>query len=240
MSTLRQIVIDAFRESGIIGVGDEPDGDEFTEAFRKLQNVIDSLFGAELGENLSTFDFGTSGVVSETDKVSNLVEIPENSRLIFNSAAVSSLHLPAVPNDGARLAVLDNLGNFATYPLTIYGNGRTIESAQTLVCNTNSFTREWFYRDDLGQWVKVTNLLAGDDSPFPKEFDDFLIILLALRINPRYGAETHQETSEYFAGLKRKFRARYRQTRPQDAELGLIRLSSSYYSLQSDFNTGRP
>jgi hypothetical protein len=243
MTTLRDITIDAFRESGIVAVGDTPDGYEFTEAFSRLTALIASLFGTELGENLTSYDFGVSGVNANgrPDDVSVCIPAPTNVRLICNVDSASTLYLDPNPRPGARFGIVDNKGNFSSASLTIDGNGRRIEGGTTLVCNTDLFNREWFYRDDLASWTKVTALLADDPSPLPAEFDDFLITLLAMRINPRYGAETKQETALLFADMTKKFKSRYRQSTEQHSEYGIIRLPSNrcYYGYSSNFSIGR-
>jgi hypothetical protein len=59
VTTLRDIVTDAFRECGITGVGLEPEADEFDEGLRRLQSIIKSVYGNELGEPLRSLNFGT-------------------------------------------------------------------------------------------------------------------------------------------------------------------------------------
>jgi hypothetical protein len=132
------------------------------------------------------------------------------------------------PEDGCRFAVIDRAGNFETYPITIHGNGRNIEEASSVSLATNNLTREWFYRADLGNWVRVTDLTVNDESPFPEEFDDLLVIMLAFRLNPRYGAETRGETAEALNRARRQFRARYRQKTEVDVEDALIRGLSNH------------
>jgi len=242
MTTLRDITQRAFRESGIVGVGTMPDGDIFTEAFAHLETIIRSLFGNELGEQLTTYDLGLSGVQNsssflETDATSS-VYIPDNARLIFNSDTPVSLYLNPTPRDGARMAIIDNIGNFSSNNVTIYGNGRRIEGSSSLVLNTDSLSREWFYRDDTGDWTRITDLIADDDSPLPSEFDDLLITLLAFRINPRYGAETSQNTTEVLKRMRAQLRTRYRQESEQSSELALLLIPSRTLTINSNFTFG--
>lgn len=242
MTTLRDIVQRGFRESGIVGVGTQPDGDEFDEAFDHLQTIIRSLFGNELGDPLTTYDVGLSGVQNSPNvvDVTDVTEqfVPDNTRLIFNAEGPTSLYLNPTPRDGTRLAILDNLGNFSTLNVTLYGNGRRIEGAASLVLNTDQISREWFYRDDLGNWVRVTDLTPSDDSPLPEEFDDLLITLLAIRINPRYGAETNQETSDVLKRMRSQLRSRYRQNTEMSSELGLILMPSRNQYIKNNFTLG--
>lgn len=222
MTTLRQIIIDAMRESGTIAVGMTPDGEEHVEALRRLQTIISNLFGHELGEPLQSVNH---------EDIRDYDEVPVNLRLVFNNEGGQTILLKKNPRDGARLGVIDNAGNFATYNTVVKGNGRKIELADLITLNTNLVNREWFYRADLGNWARVTDLTASSENPFPKEFDDFLVTLLALRLNPRYGIETKQETVDVVRRMRSQFRARYRQVREEPVDEALTRLTSNrrYY-----------
>lgn len=242
MATLRDIVVDSFRESGITGVGLEPEADEFDQGLRRLISIIKSVYGNEMGEPLRSLNFGTYSLSNRFSKdedvssVINSVYIPNNVRLVFNTNASNTLYLQPNPNDGARVAVVDSQGNFGTSPQTLNGNGRLIETTQSVLLNTNGLNREWFYRADLGQWVRVTDLTANDDMPLPPEFDDFFITLLAFRINPSYGAETSQETNEILKSMQRHIRSRYAQEAEQTSEYGLYILTQNPASRQFNSN----
>lgn len=233
MTTLRQIIIDALREANVVAVGETPDADVHAEALRRLQNIIRSLFGNELGEQLRTLD---------DEDLEGAEHLPVNARIVFNLGAAKTWDMYDNPRDGARFAVIDNGGNFATYNLTLNGNNRQIELADSVTLNTDAVNREWFYRADLGNWARVTDLTANDESPLPSEFDDYLITLLAYRLNPRYGAESSPTLVDTLTRMKRQFRARYRQEHEQDSEDALLLLPSNYrYYLgySDDFYRGR-
>jgi hypothetical protein len=254
MTTVRQLVTDGFREAGIVEVGGEPDGPEFEEGLRKLQSMYSSLFGNELGDPLVTINYGTQGLTNsyatELDTSSGIAGayVPVNCRLVFNIGSPQVLFLDPNPRDGARLAIFDNGGNFATNNVVINGNGRSVENSNGLLTlNTNGLNREWFYRADLGSWVRVTDLVADDESPFPVEFDDMMSIMLATRINPRYGAQMDPETVDILSRSRKNFRARYKQIKEESSEFALLRLPSNPYYYSSwtvnstnAFNRGRP
>lgn len=235
MTTIRQLITDGFRESGLIETGGVPDADEFEEGLRKLQSMYSSLFGNELGDPLSSLNYGANGmnnsyaIASDYTAEIDSAYVPTNYRLICNLATPATIYLDPEPRDGARLAIIDNSGNFATNPLTINANGRKIEGATSVALNTNALTRDWFYRADLGQWNRVTDLVAEDQSPLPIEFDDMLSTLLAMRLNPRYGATLDQSTVEVLERGRRTFRARYKQISEQSCEDGIVRLPSNPY-----------
>ena len=232
MSTNRSIINKAFREAGITEVGEAPETEEFDEALIALQDLYVTFFGNELGEQLTPVNYGTNGITNsyalDADQ-SDLVDdyyIPENSRLILNIDEAKTLYLHPKPQPGARFGIIDNKENLATYNVVISGNGRKIEDAATLTLNTNGLAREWFYRDDLADWTRITDLLADSESPFPREFDIFLQTALAVRLNPRYGAETDQNIIDILGRARKQFRARYRQNVEKSVEDGLLRLPS--------------
>jgi hypothetical protein len=163
--------------------------------------------------------------------------VPSNSRLQCNLTEATSLNLDPNPRDGARLAVVDNPHNFATYNLTLKPNGRHIEgSSSNLALSTNGLTREWFYRADTGNWVKLTALVAADNSPFPDQFDDLLVIGLYMRLSPRHGPPVSGESVAVYKDLLGKFRSKYAQSSEVRSESGLIRLTSNRNE-QADLNT---
>jgi hypothetical protein len=231
VTTLRQIITDSLRESGIIQIGLVPDAEEFDEALRKLLNVIDSLFGNELGVPLEPVSYGDNGLSNPyaiNEDVSDAIDssyVPCNTRLMVNINSAKTVYLDPNPKDGSRFAVIDEGGNFATYNFTINGNGRKIEDANSVVVSTNSANKEWFFREDTGNWALVSELTANSQNPFPSEFDDFLITLLAIRLNPRYQVATAPETLEGFRRMRQQFRAKYKQVTEVGSELGLIRFS---------------
>lgn len=233
MTTIRQIIIDSMREAGVIAVDDTPEASQLDEALRRLQVLYSSLFGNELGEPLQPVNFGKAGLTNSYAKVLdasseiNSSYIPNNSRLILNVDAGGTLYLNPNPAGGARFGIVDNGANLATNNITVNGNGRHIELLDSVLLNTNSLNREWFYRDDLGSWIRVTDLDVDAQSPLPREFDDLLTTLLAFRLNPRYGAETSVEMIEVMKRIRRIFRARYRQSLEQAVETGLYRLTNN-------------
>lgn len=252
MTTIRQLITDSLREAGIIEAGEDPEANNFEEGLRRLDRMFKSLIGNEFGEPLRTVNYGVNGLTNAygiaSDVSPNITStyVPGNLRIVFNVSSANTIFLSPNPQDGARFGVIDNGGNFSTAPLTINANGRKIESNGTLVLNTNSINREWFYRGDLGEWVRLIDLDPADASPFPEEFDDLLITLLAFRLNSRYGAETSTDMIEILKRARRTFRARYRQKSEQSSELGLLRLTHFngiwFYTgpnSTTEFNRGR-
>lgn len=233
MTLIRTIISDALREGGILALGDTPEAASEDEGLRRLNSMIRSLFGKELGEKFASYSYGSNGVTTvegQAADVKTLLDVsylPSNSRLFLNLSNSATVYLDPNPQDGARLSVVDASRNFGTYNLTLNGNGRRIENSPTIVLNTDGTTSEWFYRSDLGSWYKSIDLSLNDPSPFPVEFDDLLIILLAMRLNPRYGQQTGADSQAMLGRFRSQFRARYSQTTEIPSEDGLLRLSST-------------
>lgn len=230
MTLARTIISDALGEGGILPLGGTPDAASEAEGLRKLSSIVSSLIGAELGENLLSVSYGRNGITTQeginADEKLQLDAsyAPSNSRIIANLEKASTLFLNPSPRPGARFAVVDASGNFSTRSLTINANGRKIENATTLSLATNGLVREWFYRDDLADWVRVTDLTLDTAVPFPAEFDELLVTMLASRLNPRYGQTLAAETSAALSRWRSLFRARYRQTKEVLSDTGMTPL----------------
>lgn len=245
MTTIRQIITDAYRESGILEVGVSPDADEHEEGLRQLRRLIRSLFGNELGEQLRSVNFGSSGFGNpyavDEDRSDDIrsVYLPVNVRLIFNIGEAELLYLPPNPMDGARIGIIDAKSNFNSYSVILDGNGRKIEGTTSIILQDAGLNREWFYRSDLADWVLITDPDAEDENPFPAEFDDLLTTLLAFRINPRYGAETDTNLGETLREMRSRFRSRYRQEMEVPVEDGLVFLTAYPRMVKPDFDFNR-
>jgi hypothetical protein len=225
MTTVSDIIIQAFRESDLIDETNYPTPTQMSEALVRLNSIFKSLFGYEVGELLTTVPTGDLNQTYnevEFPAVLDVTRPPENSRLVSAHDVATTIYLVPQPNDGARVAVVDPFGILTATPLTINGNGRSIEGSTTVVLNTNNIDRTWMYRADTGNWVRVTSIDdASAEMPFPEEFDDFFITTLALRINPRHGGATRAETTARLNEMKSKLRSRYRQSKSMVSELGL-------------------
>lgn len=248
MTTARDIIIDALREGGILALGETPEADASSEGLKRLNVIIRSLIGFEIGENLVPVAFGTNGVttpegiaIDQRDRILSSY-LPSNTVLYVNQSSANTINLDPSPQDGARVSVIDSSGNFASNNFIIDANGRKIEGATSVTLNTNGAAVEWFYRADTGNWFKVTSLTENDTIPFPTEFEDLLSTMLAFRLNPRYGQESPGEMLASMARAKTMFKARYTQTTEMPAELALQRLKSNpNWDLSTfAFNRGRP
>jgi len=229
MTTVSQIITDAYRKSNLVSIGTDPTTAQQTEALRYLNRLVKSVFGNEAGNQLTAFPLGSNNISRPGgypwwgNEPSNDWFVPKNIRTILNLTSSINLYLHPDPDDGTRFALIDASNNLDTYPVTIYGNGRLFEGATTLGINTAGYDAEWFYRADLGNWQKYAPLATSDTFPFPEEFDNFFIIGLAMELNPSYGQTVDEQAQASFSRSRNQLRARYKQNVPQRSELALIR-----------------
>jgi len=231
MTTVTQLITDAFRQSNLLAITASPTPAQQQEALRYLNRILKSVFGNEAGDPFSTFPIGKKNITRPSGYPwwntvpDNDWFVPKNTRVMLNLDQSVNLYLHPAPDDGSRFAAIDVSGTLATNPVTVYGNGNMIENNETVVLNTDGFDAEWFYREDLANWVKYAPIVEVDNFPFPEEFDDFFITLLAMRLNPSYGSSLDPQSEKIFERSRAQLRARYNQVIPTRSELGLIRPS---------------
>jgi hypothetical protein len=226
MSTLvSDIVAQAFREGNYTAVGEDPTTEEMAEAVPRLRNLVSSLFGFELGEQLTdwyapsdllpssplTYPRTPSGSGENTS--TPWAYPPANSRLIVSVSAATTLYFPPYPDDGARIAYIAAPGT--TGIVTLSGNGRKVEGAASVVAAAaGTFDgRKWFYRADLADWVRVDQtLVEASQVPLPEEFDDLLVTGLALRLSARFGTKIDDTVAARFTDMLGRAKKRFKQS----------------------------
>lgn len=254
MTLVSEIIRDAYRESNLIAISADPTTDEVDEALRLLNRIVASVYGNEAGEQLIPLVIGRNNIDRPQgfpwyDQVPPEADwfVPMNSRLVLNLTSAQTVYLDPNPQDGQRFGVQDKSGNLATYNFVIDPNGRTIEDTLSLTLNTNNANVTFMYRQDTGNWARVTPLETSDTFPFPPEFDDLFITSLAMRLNPRHAVEADAQSVQAYTRSLRQFTARYAQTQVVWSELGMIRLTGGQQPYVSDtrygnsqFNSGYP
>lgn len=199
MTTCREVIADAFADLGLVNVSAK----DSAFGLRRLNAMLDDFAGMGIGERLKDVDL--------SDYPTLATQPPINVRMIV-PAGVSTIAFPAEPQNGSRLAVLDIAKRFATDPVTLLPNGRLAEGdTSDLTLNTAGLSRTWMYREDTGNWARVTELTIGDDFPLIEECRDAFITLLAVRLSPAFGASVPDATAAASASAKAKLRARHRQ-----------------------------
>ena len=219
MTLVSDIVRDAFRETNILPLGIAPNAAQTEEALRLLNSLVKSLYGTDAGELLTDRPLGCFGIEEQPRAIfeSNLWGRHHrhiNQRLIATNEEPTTVHFTQRPQDGSRMAFIDPYSRASQAPVTLDGNGRPIEGADSIVMNVDGESRTWFYRAELGRWLRLSNLQEADELPFPEEFDSFFTISLAMRINPRYGRDMDQQSIAEFQRNRRNFVNRYLQSLP--------------------------
>lgn len=253
MTLVSSIIIDAYRESNMVALDRALTAGQSTEALRLLNTVLNSIYGSDAGELITDWPLGNFGrqpnfhryAVNTDDE--RLRQPPINRRLIALNERAETVYLTAEPQDGSRMAVADPFARLAAFPVTLNANGRTIEGAPALLLNVSGLFREWLYRADLSAWVRISDISAVEEMPFPAKFDNMFIILLAMRLNPRYGRKLDEQSALILRQQRRDFIARYLQSQPLwiDDSLSWPFMSSQSYDQFSDpgssnesFNSG--
>lgn len=232
MTTARTIISDALREGGILALGTTPDASIEEEGLRLLNRLLRSTIGNELGDPLIPYSYGKQdisnafGIAENRQDYIDSIYVPANAALYCNLDTSKTVYLDPNPREGQRFRVADSGSSFGTHSFTVNANGRKIEGTSSVSLTTNGEIKEWFYRGDLGEWKKVSDLDYSDELPFPEEFEDYFSTMLAVRLNPRYGQTMAPETVETLKRARSQLRARYGQSMEMYSELGLVRLPS--------------
>lgn len=214
MTQVSDIITDAFRESNLIAVNTSPTPAETTEGLNRLQAIIQSTLGNEVGYIMEDWNVVSAASISNPSNVPltagqlSSYFVKPQSRLICNLSGNATLDLDPLPQDGQRVSVV----NVGANTLTLDGNGRLIAGGTTDTVLTTA-RAEYFYRSDLAEWVEILTFTTSDELPFPADFDDYFITALAMRLNPRYGRPLPPEAAARFDQQRLQIIDRYSQSR---------------------------
>lgn len=244
MTLVSDIIFSAYRDANSVSINATLSPAEQAQGLSRLQSLVASVFGNEAGENLSDWPLGNYGRNSQSQIDANadwLMRPQINVRLLATAEQARTVTFPVTPSDGSRMALIDPYARLATYPVTLIGNGRTIEGEASLLCDENSLNRVWFFRADQGNWVRVTDIDSFSEMPFPPEFDDYFIISLSLRLNPSFGRSLPPESAVRLKQQTRQLLARYAQTAPLDIldDISWPFMSRQSYDQQREFSSNR-
>ena len=240
------IITDAFRERNILALRKKaPTALQTTEALRLFNALIAAIYGGDAGEELGDWPLGTYGRESKADPINytqdQLQRPTINRRLIAVNTTALTVYLTVWPQDGARMGIADPFGRLAAFP----GDAGCQRPDHRRRGNQNTqherAFQEWFYRADLGQWVKLSALTEIDNLPFPDEFRSFFILMLAMRLNPRYGRSMDEQSAAIFKQGRTSFVARYLQSMPLeiDDSISWPFMSMQSYDQQRQFSSSQ-
>jgi hypothetical protein len=240
MTQALAIIKQALRESNLIAITADPTTDQISEGQVKLNQLIASVFGFEVGIQINDWPVGTNAGVEEFAvnwNRSAWSTPPQNVRLVGTSLEAEVISLPPFPDNGARIDLVDLTGTLSAHPITLDGNGKLIESAGSVVVALDGANIQWMYRADLGEWVRISIInLDTDELPFPLQFDAFFETRLAMRLNPRYGRSADPQTLDTLNRAESKLRATYRQTRAVRLDPAVTRRSLTGQQTISDLS----
>lgn len=227
MATVRELIQGAYREENLIPVGADPSDAENTEGLTLFNRLWQGFLGGTmLGERLQQWPVPpvlNSPVPARfpLDPANSQVPStvypypPQNVNLVCQLAGAQTIYFRYDPSPGAKMGVVNIGTTFATYPLTLDGNGYTIEGQPTLVLDSAlGAPVAWFFRDDLGDWRRIETLTLDSESPLPATFDDLWTCSLALRLCARNGVEPGASTALTAKEKMGEAVARYWQTQP--------------------------
>lgn len=226
MALLSDLIYDAYREANTIAIVADPSDNELAEGLDRLNTLFVSALGAEVGLELKDLNIG--GQYDQSSVIASFV--PENVRLVLNLQNNATYRLHPQPYDGQRVQIVDGNNTVGTYTVTLDANGRKIEGASSQLIEATEDLGQFFYRADLGDWVRMSDLGEDDECPFPTEFDDYFVIKLAMRFCGRHGNSLKPESLARYEEARSQLAARYR--RPRDIQdmptLGLLGQGESY------------
>lgn len=229
MATAREIIALAFREANYKNIKGVLSADELSEGLTLLTALQNSFFGMVLGTRLkpwpvpypmrassyvSNFPAGSGGEqVLSDDQVTNP---PENARVMVHTADPVTIYLPAMPADGSLFSYAD-VGHRGDVTLNANGAFFNLSGISETVdigaiYPERNLPRTWVFRADYASWLEVTTPELDEDLPFPADFDDYFITLMAIRLTPRYGNEPRQATLMRYQNMVAFIRGRWRQT----------------------------
>lgn len=261
MTLAVDIIKAAYREGNLVALGVTPSTAQMQEALNRLNRLTKGILGFKMGENITDWPVPvpqrTAPVAANFPQFpgpggwaggSAIYPYPPNNKRIVWGGVTITVYMPEKPNPGSQIGLLQGSGagdsGTTGAVLTLNGNGRTIQGADTQTFTFNSAIGNtpfkpvtWFYRDDLGDWVLITNMTLGDGTgatagtdslPYPDEFDDFFICALSKRLAPAYNKIVARETIQTALDAEANFLARYRQ--PTDTVYGSDQFPRSYQS----------
>lgn len=236
MTTTLDIIKQSIRETNIIGVKAVVTAEENQEALARLQSLVSSVFGNDVGEDLEDWPIGIVGVKNIdwtfpygfSAWTSIEWQYPRiNSRLLLDSLDAQTIWLPPTPDDGSRISIVIVAQDLVNDPITLDANGRKIAGSPTLVLNNPATAQAtYMYNASAADWQIVSPITLDGVFPFPNEFDDYFITKLAMRLNPRYGRALTAESGERLSEMQAQLSARYRQHKAMPAQGGVLRLTN--------------
>lgn len=206
MTTLTALAERSLRIMGVVAGSETPEAEDSALAVDTLIALM-----AELPE------YGAGRKLREAD-VAESVTADEDERLICSLGGIT-ITLPALPADGARVAVVDVNASFAASNVTLARNNRKIAGTASNATLTTGGT--WVYRADLADWKLVSTLVGASQSPYPESLDLAISHVLIPRIRTSFLVPLDPKLEADIARYEEILKARYTRPRSRDTRSSL-------------------
>ena len=246
MTLNSEIIQDAFRETNMVGMGNVATTEEQTEALALLQRLVNTVMASVVGVKYRPWFVPTpfhtapkrrqypanSAHFEETSNF-DIAYPPINSRVVLRNTQAQTIYMPAEPIDGATMSFVD-VGFGAD--VTIDGNGMFFgtegrDTTDVFATRTEGRgpTRQYLFREDTASWNLLSDLTLTGEMPFPELFDEYWITVLAIRLQPRFGAKNLEVTLGRAKDMTLLLRGWYRPVMEAlSADIGRAQQSYSY------------
>lgn len=198
MTTISALIQSAYREGNLLAAGASPTANELTEAVAEYNSLVTNLLTFQRSNNLMDVIANAGATYPMT--------VSKHTRIV-QQGGTGTINFPAVPDDGARMGLIQ--GSTSGGTLTLSGNGYTINGTATSVFAAPSAATEWFYRGDVGDWKVVKTFASSDDSIFPQVFDDMIQAYIFMRLASRYNKQISPSTQAVYDRGLEQFTSRY-------------------------------
>lgn len=207
MALTSEIIAWAFREANYRSIVDAPSTEEQAEALTLLRGLCATFVPMVVGVHLPTVPVASNATLSGA------------ARLMVSAGSPTTVVLPTQPQSGMVVEYVD-AGH--TVDVTLDAGDRFFGDRQPTqqVLLGASFptarnrTRQWLYRDDIASWDELTDLQASAPFPFPPEFNDWFVMMLAIRLSPRFGSDPRAMTMQRAKEMEDFVRLHWRRSFP--------------------------
>lgn len=190
MTTASEAITKALSKLRVLGFGESPTSAQAQEHLDDLNRFLNQLVG--FGGSMPFVDIPVSSAYTITTDWPAVRVLCQHTSALTITLPQGDATVPV--QDGFRIAIVDASGAAGTYNITVARNGWKIAAATAnATISTNSDSRIYMFRADLGDWKLAADLALTDALPLPSEFDDAVILGLSKRIGGRYGQSLSRE-----------------------------------------------
>jgi len=165
----------ALREIGAIADDQAPDVSQRKKGLEKLIRLLDRTIEG----------FCPDGLYQQA--VAADVTIGGNVRARVTGGTGVDITLPALPNDGWRVQIVNASGSSVNVKPNGHLIGATVATANSSdVTLASGATLDRFFRRDVGAWISPTVTSLADALPYPANFDGGFATQLAMLVAPDF------------------------------------------------------